>query len=175
MKQVYLHRVETPLGVIWLLATGRGVCSIQFEVPRRRTLGQIPASPSRKELVSGGTVLRRAAREINEYLEGKRRRFSVRLDLSGFSSFDRSVLNLVRRIPYGETRPYVWIATQLGNPRLARRVQGLLAKNPLPILVPCHRAVAMGGLGYHVAGRSLKRALIEIERGQIGLGFGGAT
>jgi len=167
MKRVYLERVESPMGGIWLMGTGRGVCSVRFERPRHRVLGEVPASPSRKELVAGGALLRRAARQIREYLENERRAFTVRLDLSGLPALERSVLAAVRRVPYGETTTYASIAERVRDPRGTRRIQSILAANPLPLLIPCHRVVGVRGWGHYVAGRSLKARLVGMEQGQM--------
>ena len=103
--------------------------------------------------------------------------FCLPLDLSGLSPFSIAVLEACRRIPRGETRSYSWVASQIGKPRAARAVGQALARNPLPIIVPCHRVVradatlrssslrsTSGNLGGFSAGLRLKKALLRIER-----------
>jgi len=115
--------------------------------------------------------LQRVADSILEYLEGRRPRFSYRLDLGALTEFSRSVLDVTRSIPYGSLRSYKWVADMIGHPRAVRPVGQALSHNPLPIVVPCHRVVQSDGAlgGYSGGGTDMKRRLIEIETGQTGL------
>ncbi|MCK4547885.1 MAG: methylated-DNA--[protein]-cysteine S-methyltransferase [Candidatus Eisenbacteria sp.] len=173
MKPLCLDSLETPLGEIWLFATGRGVRSVRFVTRRERTLAEIPPSRKGRELVWGGLILNSATRQLQEYLSETRTTFTVRLDLAGFSVWERSVIRAVRGIPYGETMTYAQLASAVGTPRRTRRVLDFLRKNPLAILVPCHRVVGADGPGYHVGGRRIKRWLIEMEQGQMRLALEG--
>lgn len=104
--------------------------------------------------------------ELREYLAGKRRVFSLPLDLSDTDGFRRRVLELTREIPYGETRTYTWLATQAGQPRGARAAGHAMATNPLPILIPCHRVVgARGSLTGYLGGLEMKHRLLQMEGG----------
>jgi methylated-DNA-[protein]-cysteine S-methyltransferase len=90
---------------------------------------------------------------------------SVQLDLRGLSEFERDVLTATRRIPAGQTRPYGWIAVEAGRPRAVRAVGSVLARNPVPLLVPCHRVVrADGGLGAYMFGSAHKEELLRAEQ-----------
>ncbi len=101
---------------------------------------------------------------IRDYLAGKVVGFPDKLDLSWASSFQRSVWEVDRSIPYGETRAYAWIAGKLGMPKAARAVGQALARNPLPIIIPCHRVIRSdGSLGGFSGGQDVKRLLLEIE------------
>ncbi len=101
---------------------------------------------------------------IRDYLKGKRVSFPDKLDLSWARPFERSVWEVDRSIPYGETRTYSWVASRLGMPKAARAVGQALAKNPLPIIIPCHRVICSNGdLGGFSGGRDWKRRLLEIE------------
>jgi len=101
---------------------------------------------------------------IRGYLAGKVVSFSDKLDLSGASPFQRRVWEVERSIPYGETRTYAWIAGKLGMRKAARAVGQALAKNPLPIIIPCHRVICSdGSLGGFGGGQDLKRCLLGIE------------
>jgi O-6-methylguanine DNA methyltransferase len=103
-------------------------------------------------------------KRITEYLSGKQVTFPDKLDLSGSSPFQRKVWEKEKTIPYGETRTYQWLATALGYPHAARAVGNALAKNPLPILIPCHRVIRSdGNLGGFSGGVQLKRALLQME------------
>jgi O-6-methylguanine DNA methyltransferase len=107
----------------------------------------------------------RALRQLHEYFEGRRAYFTIPVDLSGLPDFQRSVLRAARRIPFGETRPYAWIATEIGSPRAARAVGTALGRNPVPLIVPCHRVLrSSGDLGGYGLGVGLKRLLLHLER-----------
>lgn len=101
---------------------------------------------------------------IRDYLAGKVVGFPDRLDLSWASLFQRSVWKVDQSIPYGETRTYHWVAEKLGMPKAARAVGQALARNPLPIIIPCHRVIySDGNLGGFSSGQDWKRRLLEIE------------
>jgi O-6-methylguanine DNA methyltransferase len=90
---------------------------------------------------------------------------SLALDLRDLSDFERDVLTATRRIPAGQTRPYGWIAREAGRPRAVRAVGSVLARNPVPLLVPCHRAVrADGRLGEYIFGPAPKEQLLRAEQ-----------
>jgi methylated-DNA-[protein]-cysteine S-methyltransferase len=117
--------------------------------------------------------LRRTADAVREFLRGKPVRFEGRLDLANATAFTSRVLEVVRAIPFGKLRSYKWVAKEAGSPRAARAVGQVLARNPLPIVVPCHRVVESDGTlgGYSCGGPDMKRRLIELENGQLGLEF----
>ena len=110
-----------------------------------------------------GRHARRAERQIREYLSGRRRRFTVPLNLDGLPPWQRRVLAAARRIPYGRTATYGRVAARAGEPNAARAVGQAMARNPVPILVPCHRVTATGGLGGFGGGLGLKRRLLALE------------
>ena len=109
-------------------------------------------------------LARRARRELAEYLRGERKAFGLPLALSSLPPFSQKILREAAKIPYGETRSYGWLAAQAGNPRAARAVGQAMHRNPVPLLVPCHRVVAADGLGGFGSGLGLKKALLAHER-----------
>ncbi|MBM3119035.1 MAG: methylated-DNA--[protein]-cysteine S-methyltransferase [Chloroflexi bacterium] len=105
---------------------------------------------------------------LRRYLEGAPEDFTDKLDLNGATCFQERVLRVTRAIPYGETRSYRWVASKLGLPRAARAVGQALAKNPLPIVVPCHRVIASNGsLGGFSGGLEIKEYLLRLERAHL--------
>jgi len=101
---------------------------------------------------------------FNAYFSGRRADFPDKLDFSGATPFQREVWRVTRLIPYGETRSYQWVAGQIGKPGAARAVGQALGKNPLPVIVPCHRVVASSGeLGGFTGGIEMKRRLLSLE------------
>ena len=101
---------------------------------------------------------------LKVYFSGHRTSFPDKLDLSRATHFQREVWEITRLIPYGETRSYAWVAEQIKKPRAVRAVGQALGKNPLPIIVPCHRVVASDGkLGGFSGGVEMKRYLLSLE------------
>jgi O-6-methylguanine DNA methyltransferase len=110
-------------------------------------------------------VAERAREELSEYFHGKRAFFSVPVDLSEAPAFQKKVLAAARRIPFGEVRPYAWVAQRIGHPRAVRAVGTALGRNPVPFIVPCHRVLqTRGGLGGYLFGTDVKRRLLSLER-----------
>ncbi len=108
-------------------------------------------------------ALKEAARQVNEYLAGKRKDFDLDLRYDG-SDFRSRVMEELNRIPYGEVRTYKQVAEAIGYPRSMRAVGTACAENPLPILVPCHRVIpSAGGYGNYSGGIALKRKFLNLE------------
>ncbi|MFI3327749.1 MAG: methylated-DNA--[protein]-cysteine S-methyltransferase [Rikenellaceae bacterium] len=104
-------------------------------------------------------------KKILEYLNGARCCFDIEVDLSGCTPFQRKVLAELQRIPYGQTRSYKDIAVVIGNPNAARAVGLACNRNPIHIVIPCHRVVgAQGKLVGYAAGISTKQRLLQLER-----------
>ena len=103
-------------------------------------------------------------KRLKVYFSGHRITFPDKLDLSRATHFQREVWEITRLIPYGETRSYAWVAEQIKKPQAVRAVGQALGKNPLPIIVPCHRVVASDGkLGGFGGGIEMKRYLLSLE------------
>ncbi len=112
------------------------------------------------------SLLREARRQIDAYLAGAATTFEMPLDLSGLSPFAQRVLQVLQTVPHGATVTYQELARLAGSPGAARAVGGVMAANPLPIIIPCHRVVtASGGLGGYSGGEGVasKRWLLEHE------------
>ena len=110
-------------------------------------------------------IARRAERELRDYLGGRLRSFSVDYDITSLSRFTQTVLRETAKIPYGQTRSYRWLAARLGKPKAARAVGNALARNPVPIIIPCHRVLRSdGSIGPFVFGTEWKKRLLELEK-----------
>jgi methylated-DNA-[protein]-cysteine S-methyltransferase len=102
-------------------------------------------------------------KRLRDYFDGKKVVFPDRLDLSPATDFERAVWRIIQTIPYGETRSYGWVAARLGK-RGARAVGQALARNRLPVIIPCHRVVASdGSLGGYSGGVDVKKSLLRLE------------
>ncbi len=141
------------LDEIKITATDRGVCLIRAE-----SLAP-PSSTKARRLVEQARV------ELAEYWEGERTFFSVPVDLSAVAPFQREVLEAARAIPFGEVRSYAWIARKIRHPQAVRAVGTALGRNPVPLLVPCHRVLRSdGGVGGYLFGTRVKDRLLALER-----------
>ena len=153
--------VETELGRVWVGFNARGITMVDlaakdaasFEETYRRRLGrrvgrrQVPEPYSR--------ALQETASDAPA---------AVPVDLSNAGSFERDVLLLLRRIPRGEVRPYTWLAREAGRPKAVRAAGNACARNPIPLLLPCHRVVPIqGGVGNYGFGSAFKRDLLRRE------------
>jgi methylated-DNA-[protein]-cysteine S-methyltransferase len=107
-------------------------------------------------------VLEQAALQLEEYFAGERTVFDVPMALDG-TPFQREVWGELTRIPYGQTISYGELARRVGRPKGPRAVGQANGRNPIPIIVPCHRVVAGNGLGGYGGGRPVKRALLAVE------------
>jgi methylated-DNA-[protein]-cysteine S-methyltransferase len=148
---VGVHSVDTPIGTLWLEAGDGGLGSIAFHGPARAR--------------SEDSLLREAEAQLDAYFGGELERFDLPLSAPG-SDFQRRVWSAVAAIPYGTTTTYSALAAALGSPHACRAVGAANGRNPLPIVVPCHRVLGASGalIGYG-GGLRLKRALLDLEAG----------
>lgn len=157
-----LHRTSmtTPIGELTLIASDRGLREINLPLPERR-----PAAPAGES--ADHPILTAARTQLNEYFRGERRDFELPLDADG-TPFQKEVWTALRQIPYGVTESYGELATRVGRPGAARAVGGANGRNPLPIVVPCHRVIGASGAltgyaGPDESGLAMKRWLLELE------------
>jgi methylated-DNA-[protein]-cysteine S-methyltransferase len=119
---------------------------------------------SRNQAVSSPPRFGDLMERLRAYFDGRRVDFPDKLDLSGATAFQRGVWEATRLIPYGETRSYQWVAAQMGKPRAARAAGQALGRNPLPVVIPCHRVIAGNGtLGGFGGGLEMKKYLLRLE------------
>ncbi len=158
--------LPTPSGAtVWIAADAEAIVRIAPGCNEREFLAELRRlSGLRAERSSDERLLREAARQLDEYLAGRRQRFELPVKLSG-SAFQLRVWRVLTRIPYGETRSYGEVAAAAGIPGGARAVGGACRANPVAILVPCHRVVRSdGALGGYGGGLRLKQFLLDLER-----------
>lgn len=154
--------VEAPFGPVFLAKTGKGVCRVSFRRSEDELLSDLERGAILPEMAP--EELDRERRELEEYFRGKRRRFEFPVDLRWGTEFQRSVLEAARRIPFGEYWSYADVARRVGRPKAQRAVGSALGKNPVAIVIPCHRVVASGGrIGGYTGGLDIKRSLMKIE------------
>jgi methylated-DNA-[protein]-cysteine S-methyltransferase len=150
--------IDSPVGDLHIAATTRGLCRISYrgddwEDQLARTFGvRVLRAP-----------LDEVQRELDEYFEGRRREFDLPIDLR-VAPFYEDVLRELARVPYGSTDTYGALARRAGRPKAARAVGTIMNRNPIPIVLPCHRIVgANGSLTGYAGGLDVKRRLLELE------------
>jgi methylated-DNA-[protein]-cysteine S-methyltransferase len=155
-------KVETEAGNFWIGCNPDGItmiCSARqgraaFEDLYRRRFGVKPQPGNIPESFIRALRNAAAGRPFEE----------VPIDLSGLTEFQQKVLRVLRQVPRGEVQTYAWLARRSGRPKAARAVGNTMARNPVPILIPCHRAVpAAGGIGNYGLGKAMKRELLSRE------------
>jgi methylated-DNA-[protein]-cysteine S-methyltransferase len=165
---VAFELTDSPVGELLVAATERGVCRISFDPNPEGDLEWLARAYGARVLRSP-RPLEQARRELDEYFEGGRREFALAVDLGAVPEFQRRVLEELRRVPYGATDTYGGLAGRIGRPRAARAVGGALNRNPIPIVVPCHRIVgASGSLVGYAGGLARKEQLLALEGAMLG-------
>jgi methylated-DNA-[protein]-cysteine S-methyltransferase len=154
---------DTPVGRLLIAVTDHGVCEIHYDADPE-------AEAERLARVFGTRVLRSARptdetrRQLDEYFAGRRREFDLEVDLRPAREFGRTVLEELARVPYGEVTTYGTLAAKAGRPRAARAVGTVMNRNPVPIVLPCHRVVgSTGSLVGYAGGLDRKRTLLRLE------------
>jgi methylated-DNA-[protein]-cysteine S-methyltransferase len=146
----FYDTVESPIGTLYLVFTGKILRGIDFKKPG--------------EILRKGNALPLIKKELKEYFENGREEFTQGINLTKGTEFDKKVWLALKDIPYGETRTYKWLAEKIGKPTAFRAVGQALSRNPIPILLPCHRIIESdGSIGGYSSGIDIKRRLLEIE------------
>jgi len=174
MEVLHSTTVASPVGPLFLAASGSGLVALEFDasLPGQQTIRQNPrdlreGNDFRKRRVfrfeASATAMQPYVRQLDEYFASKRREFSFALDLRG-TDFQQACWRALVAIPYGETRSYADIARAVGRPRGFRAVGMANNRNPVAIVVPCHRVIASDGTlcGYG-GGLDVKRKLLQLE------------
>lgn len=149
---------ESTLGPMTVAATHKGLAGVWFD--DQRHLPDFSAWP----VQDGHPVLQAAVEQIRQYLDGKRGSFDLPLDLGGGTAFQQSVWQALLKIPAGATSTYGVVSTKVGKPKAVRAVAAAVGRNPISIIVPCHRVMgADGSLTGYAGGLHRKQALLELE------------
>jgi O-6-methylguanine DNA methyltransferase len=140
---------ESPVGVLYLIFVGEALCGIDFTKP------DLPRKSSHSAPVH---------KELKEYFKHGKAGFTQEISFIKGTEFDHSVWTALKEIPFGETRTYKWLAEKIGRPNASRAVGQSLGRNPILIILPCHRIIESdGSIGGFSAGIDIKRRLLEIE------------
>ena len=144
---------ESPIGRLVLECDGDVLIGVWLPNERRHTRNDADDVPP---------VLKETASQLDEYFAGERSDFDVRMELDG-TDFQREVWTELTRIPYGETISYGELARRVGRPGAPRAVGQANGRNPIPVIVPCHRVLASNGIGGYGGGLKVKRQLLAVE------------
>jgi methylated-DNA-[protein]-cysteine S-methyltransferase len=159
-------RVSTVLGDVRLAAAGDALVGLWFDGQRH-----LPAQldgPGAWPVDDAHPVLRAAGEQVQAYLRGESRQFTLTLDLAGGTPFQQAVWRLLLAIPRGRTTSYAAIAQALGKPAAVRAVGAAVGRNPLSLAVPCHRVLGSGGaLTGYAGGLQRKTALLQLEEADL--------
>jgi len=161
MENLFFFRTPSPAGDLFLAASEKGLVRLEFE-------GRVQKLDAKRiELRESRSRIAKYLNELDEYFAGERRDFSMPLDLRG-TAFQLACWDALLAIPYGETRTYADVARSIGHPNAFRAVGMANNRNPIAIVVPCHRVIATGGslCGYG-GGLDIKRKLLDLEQAKV--------
>ncbi|HET7658364.1 MAG TPA: methylated-DNA--[protein]-cysteine S-methyltransferase [Bacillales bacterium] len=164
---IFYGEADSPIGPLTIVATSKGVCKIEFgKVNETMANLQVWVKKHflKSEMVRDEAEIKFVACQLNEYFRGIRTSFDVPLDLHG-TPFQKKVWEALRQIPHGETRSYKEVAQSMNAGKAVRAIGNANNKNPLPIIIPCHRVIGSNGslVGYG-GGLQRKKYLLDIEK-----------
>ncbi len=151
VNDMFYSTMESPIGTLYLIGTKDYLCQIKIHCPKEITRQDLP-------------LFQEAQRQLKEYFSGKRKVFQLPIFFQG-TPFQEKVWRSLLNIPYGTTKSYQEIAREIGNEKAVRAVGGAVHRNPLPLILPCHRVIGKNGslVGFGL-GLSTKKWLLEHER-----------
>jgi methylated-DNA-[protein]-cysteine S-methyltransferase len=164
LVEVAYARTDSPFGPLVVAATDRGL--VRLNLPRYDAddfLARLSSEIS-PAILESPARLDPVRRQLDDYFEGRLKKFTVPLDWQLIHGFQEKVLRTTYAIPYGQTLTYGEVAAEAGNPRAFRAAGTALGRNPIPLIVPCHRVTRSGGVpGNYGGGPEMKKALLELE------------
>ncbi|RJQ43805.1 MAG: methylated-DNA--[protein]-cysteine S-methyltransferase [Nitrospiraceae bacterium] len=150
-KAVFYDIFQSPLGYLYLIFSGKVLSGVSFQKP-----SDIPFKK--------GHAPKIFLKQLSVYFQGGNKEFSQEVVFLAGTEFEKKVWSVLKKIPFGETRTYKWVAEKIGKPAAARAVGQALSKNPIPIVIPCHRVIESdGSLGGYSSGVEVKKRLLEME------------
>lgn len=164
LLDVAYRTVDTPVGALLLAATEIGVVRVAFAVEDHDAVLAALADRISPRILAAPARLDEAARQLEQYFEHRRTTFTLPVDLRLAQGFRRTVVEHLRAIGYGRRETYAEVATAVGSPRAVRAVGTACARNPLPVVIPCHRVVRSdGSTGQYAGGAAAKQTLLDFE------------
>lgn len=164
---IYYTTLQTPIGKLYAGATHKGICCIALSESSWSSFLEEVGERFSINLSKDDSRLQRIKEDLINYFDGNNRSFGIPIDLFTLTSFQKKVLESTGEISYGTVKSYRDIAVSTGSPRASRAVGNALGKNPVPIVIPCHRVVMNdGSIGGFTGGLDKKRFLLKLEGGQ---------
>ena len=164
LLELSYRTIDSPLGPLLLAATRKGLVRVAFSREDHDSVLSRLAADVSPRILRTPRRLDKAARQLDEYFAGKRRAFTLPVDLQLAHGFRQSVLLHLRDIPYGKTESYTAVARAAGHPSAIRAAASACSHNPVPLVVPCHRVVRSDGtVGEYLGGPNAKRTLLAME------------
>lgn len=152
---IFFDELNSPLGLLHLVFSGDALAEVGFDADE----GTKPPFPCRSSKATASFK-----KQLSDYFSGRLRDFKQKTVFLHGTDFEHSVWLCIKDIPYGETRTYKWVAERIGKPNAFRAVGQALGKNPMPIVLPCHRVIESdGSLGGYSGGIDIKRRLLDLE------------
>ena len=167
---LYYTVIASPLGKVGLAGTSAGLARIVLDVESEDSLAALLGKTFHKDPRKNSAFFDNATQQLDRYFAGQLKKFSCKLDLSAGTPFQQDVWNQLTKIPYGRTQSYGQLAHAVGKPKAYRAAGSANGKNPLPIIIPCHRVIrGNGGLGGYSCGLHIKRFLLDLELSHNGI------
>ena len=161
---IYYTTLQTPVGKLYAGATHKGICCIALSESSWTSFLEYVGERFSINLSKDDSRLQRMKEDLINYFNGNKRSFGIPIDLFTLTSFQKKVLDSTGKISYGTVKSYRDIAVSAGSPRASRAVGNALGKNPVPIVIPCHRVVKNdGSIGGFTGGLDKKRFLLKLE------------
>lgn len=161
-KDLYFYRIESIIGSIHIVKSTKGLRMIELIEEEWIKFKE------KNNLIEDKTMCSDVITQLNEYFQGDRKDFNLKLDIEG-TEFRKLVWNELRKIPYGEIKSYSYIAKSIGNEKAVRAIGQANKANPVPIIIPCHRVIGKSGklVGYAGNHTDIQKKLIDFEEKNI--------
>ena len=164
-KPVIYTIFSNPIGLTGLVATSNGLILIINNLKNESSIKQHLSLLTNAEIIKQPSDFTGLVKQFSLYFKGSLKTFNFPLDLSLGTPFQQKVWKNLLTIPYGKTRSYKWLASRIKNHQASRAVGNANGKNPLPIIIPCHRIIRKNGdLGGYTGGIEIKRFLLDLEQ-----------
>lgn len=163
MNSIFYTSLDSPIGAVHIASTAKGICTISMSVSEESFVSEIKRHGIPEKNDERFSKLKK---DLKDYFGGKNAGLNKHtLDISAGTKFQQKVWNKLLEIPYGETRSYKWLAEGVGSPKGYRAVGGANGKNPIPIIIPCHRVInSDGSIGGYSGGAWIKEWLLKLEK-----------
>jgi len=159
------YEENTPMGRVYIALSHRGLCRVSTDSASLEQFAQeVEEFYPNKTVIFDNKKIRDIRKKITEYFSYKRRKFNIEVDLSRFTEFQKKVLRTCLKLDFGEAVSYGELARRSGNPKAGRAVGNVMSKNPIALIIPCHRVIAASGkIGGYTGGLQKKWFLLRHE------------